>query len=116
YTAPEMEFFIFESELEPSSIDNAGFFDISQLDMVSEMRRQTIVTLEATGTPVEYSFHELGPSQHEIDLRYTDALAMADNVMTFRQVVKQVATELGVYATFMPKPIEGAFGSGMHTQ
>jgi glutamine synthetase len=67
------------------------------------------------GIPVEYSFHELGPSQHEIDLRYTDALTMADNVMTFRQVVKQVATELGVYATFMPKPIEGAFGSGMHT-
>ena len=84
--------------------------------MVSDLRRQTIVTLEAMGIPVEYSFHELGPSQHEIDLRYTDALTMADNVMTFRQVVKQVATELGVYATFMPKPIEGAFGSGMHTQ
>ena len=83
--------------------------------MVSELRRQTIVTLEAMGIPVEYSFHELGPSQHEIDLRYTDALTMADNVMTFRMVVKQVATELGVYATFMPKPIEGAFGSGMHT-
>ena len=83
--------------------------------MVSELRRQTIVTLEAMGIPVEYSFHELGPSQHEIDLRYTDALTMADNVMTFRLVVKQVATELGVYATFMPKPIEGAFGSGMHT-
>jgi glutamine synthetase len=67
------------------------------------------------GIPVEYSFHELGPSQHEIDLRYTDALTMADNVMTFRTVVKQVATDLGVYATFMPKPITGAFGSGMHT-
>jgi glutamine synthetase len=116
YTAPEMEFFIFESETDPTPIDTAGFFDISQLDMVSEMRRQTIVTLEAMGIPVEYSFHELGPSQHEIDLRYTDALTMADNVMTFRLVVKQVATDLGAYATFMPKPIEGNFGSGMHTQ
>ena len=115
YTAPEMEFFIFESEQEPTPLDNAGFFDISQLDMVSELRRQTIVTLEAMGIPVEYSFHELGPSQHEIDLRHTDALSMADNVMTFRTVVKQVAADLGVYATFMPKPIEGSFGSGMHT-
>jgi glutamine synthetase len=116
YTAPEMEFFIFESsDTPPVPIDHAGFFDLTQQDMVSELRRQTIVTLEAMGIPVEYSFHELGPSQHEIDLRYTDALTMADNVMTFRQVVKQVATELGVYATFMPKPIEGAFGSGMHT-
>jgi len=117
YTAPEMEFFIFESaSTPPVPLDTAGFFDLTQLDMVSELRRQTIVTLEAMGIPVEYSFHELGPSQHEIDLRYTDALTMADNVMTFRQVVKQVSTELGVYATFMPKPIEGAFGSGMHTQ
>jgi len=117
YTAPEIEFFIFESATTPPiPLDHAGFFDLTQLDMVSDLRRQTIVTLEAMGIPVEYSFHELGPSQHEIDLRYTDALTMADNVMTFRQVVKQVATELGVYATFMPKPIEGAFGSGMHTQ
>ncbi len=117
YAAPEMEFFIFESsDYPPVPLDNAGFFDLTEQDMVSELRRQTIVTLEAMGIPVEYSFHELGPSQHEIDLRYTDALTMADNVMTFRQVVKQVATELGVYATFMPKPIEGAFGSGMHTQ
>ncbi len=117
YTAPEMEFFIFESaDTPPVPLDHAGFFDLSELDMVSELRRQTIVTLEAMGIPVEYSFHELGPSQHEIDLRYTDALTMSDNVMTFRQVVKQVATELGCYATFMPKPIEGAFGSGMHTQ
>jgi glutamine synthetase len=117
YTAPEMEFFIFESaDGPPKPIDTAGFFDLTQQDMVSDLRRQTIVTLEAMGIPVEYSFHELGPSQHEIDLRYTDALTMADNVMTFRQVVKQVANELGVYATFMPKPIEGAFGSGMHTQ
>ena len=76
---------------DPMPLDHAGFFDLTQLDMVSELRRQTIVTLEAMGIPVEYSFHELGPSQHEIDLRYTDALTMADNVMTFRLVVKQVA-------------------------
>jgi glutamine synthetase len=82
---------------------------------VSNLRKQTIMTLEAMGIPVEYSFHELGPSQHEIDLRYTDALTMADNVMTFRLVVKEVAQDLGVYATFMPKPIAGDFGSGMHT-
>ena len=115
YTAPEMEFYIFESPESPKPLDQAGFFDLTQLDMVSELRRQTVVTLEAMGIPVEYSFHEIGPSQHEIDLRYTDALTMADNVMTFRLVVKQVATDLGAYATFMPKPIEGVFGSGMHT-
>jgi glutamine synthetase len=115
YAAPEMEFYIFESPESPKPLDHAGFFDLTQLDMVSELRRQTVVTLEAMGIPVEYSFHEIGPSQHEIDLRYTDALTMADNVMTFRLVVKQVATDLGAYATFMPKPIEGAFGSGMHT-
>src|SRR5437762_5881168 len=116
YAGPEMEFFYFKSARTPEPLDDASYFDLTQMDMVSELRKQTILTLEAMGIPVEYSFHELGPSQHEIDLRYTDALTMADNVMTFRQVVKQVATELGVYATFMPKPIEGAFGSGMHTQ
>ncbi len=115
YTSPDMEFFIFESEHDATPIDHEGFFDLTQHTVVSELRRQSIVTLEAMGIPVEYSFHELGPSQHEIDLRYTDALSMADNVMTFRTVVKQVAADLGVYATFMPKPIEGAFGSGMHT-
>src|SRR5436190_582354 len=96
YVAPEMEFFIFESDDAPTPLDHAGFFDLTQLDMVSNLRRQTIVTLEAMGIPVEYSFHELGPSQHEIDLRYTDALTMADNVMTFRVVVKQVAADRGV--------------------
>ncbi|MET0275255.1 MAG: glutamine synthetase family protein [Acidimicrobiia bacterium] len=115
YTSPDMEFFIFESADGATPIDHEGFFDLTQQPIVSELRRQSIVTLEAMGIPVEYSFHELGPSQHEIDLRYTDALSMADNVMTFRTVVKQVANDLGVYATFMPKPIEGAFGSGMHT-
>jgi glutamine synthetase len=82
--------------------------------MTSELRRQTITMLEHMGIPVEYSFHENGPGQHEIDLRYTDALTMADNVMTFRLIVKQIASAGGVHATFMPKPIEDAFGSGMH--
>ena len=115
FTAPEMEFFYFKSSDKPEPLDDAGFFDLTTHDMVSELRKQTILMLEAMGIPVEYSFHENGPSQHEIDLRYTDALSMADNVMTFRLVVKEVAADLGVYATFMPKPISGAFGSGMHT-
>src|SRR5204862_1618821 len=114
YAGPEMEFFYFRSSEEPIPLDKGGYFDLTQLDMVSELRKQTIVTLEAMGIPVEYSFHENGPSQREIDLRYTDALSMADNVMTFRMIVKRVASELGVHATFMPKPIEGAFGSGLH--
>src|SRR5713101_2794857 len=115
YAAPEMEFFVFESPDSPKPLDKAGFFDLTQLDMVSELRRLTIVTLEAMGIPVEYSFHELGPSQHEIDLRYTDALTMADNIMTFRLVVKQVATDLGGRGIIKKKTIQGAFGSGMHT-
>ncbi len=115
YTSPDMEFFYFHSAESPEPLDHAGFFDLTHGDMVSDLRKQTIIMLEAMGIPVEYSFHELGPSQHEIDLRYTDALTMADNVMTFRLIVKQVAQSQGVYATFMPKPIQGAFGSGMHT-
>jgi glutamine synthetase len=115
YAGPEMEFFYFKSQRNPEPLDDASYFDLTQMDMVSELRKQTILTLEAMGIPVEYSFHELGPSQHEIDLRYTDALTMADNVMTFRLVVKEVAQDLGVYATFMPKPLAHAFGSGMHT-
>ncbi|HZJ26541.1 MAG TPA: glutamine synthetase family protein [Acidimicrobiia bacterium] len=115
YASPDMEFFYFRSADSPEPLDHAGFFDLSHTDMASDLRKQTILMLEAMGIPVEYSFHELGPSQHEIDLRYTDGLTMADNVMTFRLIVKQVAQTQGVYATFMPKPIQGAFGSGMHT-
>lgn len=115
YCSPDMEYFYFKSADRPEPLDTAGFFDLTPKDVTNDLRRQTIVTLEALGIPVEYSFHENGPSQHEIDLRYTDALTMADNVMTFRLVVKEVAQDLGVYATFMPKPIAGAFGSGMHT-
>jgi glutamine synthetase len=116
--APEMEFYYFESG-DPSKplvpLDSGSYFDLTTSDVASDLRRRTIGTLEAMGIPVEYSFHEDGPSQHEIDLRYTDALSMADNLMTFRLVVREIATEAGVYATFMPKPITGLQGSGMHT-
>ena len=114
FVGPEIEYFYFRSATEPEPLDTAGFFDLTHTETANELRRRTILTLEAMGIPVEYSFHENGPSQHEIDLRYTDALSMADNVMTFRMVVKRVASELGVHATFMPKPIAGAFGSGLH--
>jgi glutamine synthetase len=118
YVAPDMEFFYFADSdprvpLEP--LDSASYFDLTTADVAGDIRKKTIHTLEAMGIPVEYSHHEDAPSQHEIDLRYTDALTMADNVMTFRLVVKEVAHELGVHATFMPKPLEEVQGSGMHT-
>ena len=116
--APEMEFFYFahgdpSRPLEP--LDTGSYFDLTTTDAASDLRKRTIAMLEALGIPVEYSFHEDAPSQHEIDLRYTDALTMADNVMTFRLVVREIALERGNYATFMPKPLEGVQGSGMHT-
>jgi glutamine synthetase len=118
FAAPEIEFFYFghgdpRRPLEP--LDSGGYFDLTTADSVGDLRKETIHTLEAMGIPVEYSFHEDAPSQHEVDLRYTDALTMADNVMTVRMVVRQVAVANGVYATFMPKPLEGVQGSGMHT-
>ena len=92
-----------------------SYFDLTTADVASDSASETIHMLEAMGIPVEYSFHEDAPSQHEIDLRYTDALTMAENVMTFRLVVREVALEHGVHATFMPKPMERVQGSGMHT-
>jgi glutamine synthetase len=118
YAAPEMEFFYFadgDSKSPPRPLDRASYFDLTTADVASDLRQRTIHTLEAMGIPVEYSHHEDAPSQHEIDLRYTDALTMADNIMTFRLVVKEVALEAGVHATFMPKPMAGVQGSGMHT-
>jgi glutamine synthetase len=118
YAAPEMEFFYFadgDPKSEPRPLDRASYFDLTTADVASDLRQRTIHTLEAMGIPVEYSHHEDAPSQHEIDLRYTDALTMADNIMTFRLVVKEVALEAGVHATFMPKPLTGQQGSGMHT-
>jgi glutamine synthetase len=118
YAAPEMEFFYFadsDPKNPPRPLDRASYFDLTTADVASDLRQRTIHTLEAMGIPVEYSHHEDAPSQHEIDLRYTDALTMADNIMTFRLVVKEVALEAGVHATFMPKPLTGEQGSGMHT-
>jgi glutamine synthetase len=115
FVGPEMEFFYFATGEQVVPIDTAGYFDLTAHDLGSKLRKETVLRLEAMGIPVEYSFHENGPSQHEIDLRYTDALTMADNVMTFRLIAKEVAADHGVYATFMPKPIGGAFGSGMHS-
>jgi glutamine synthetase len=117
YVAPDVEFFYFappEPGRPPVPLDQAGFFDLSATDISGALRKQTIRTLETMSIPVEYSFHEDAPSQHEIDLRHTDALTMADSLMTFRLVVKEVAAANGVHATFMPKPLEGVQGSGMH--
>lgn len=115
YVGPELEFFYFKSDKEPIPLDKGGYFDLTTLDAASDLRRDTIRTLEEMGIRVEYSHHEVAYSQHEIDLRYADALTMADHVMTYRIVVKEIAQKYGVYATFMPKPIMGINGSGMHT-
>ncbi|GAG61142.1 unnamed protein product, partial [marine sediment metagenome] len=112
---PELEYFYFKDEKHPETLDEGGYFDFTTLDAGSELRRDTISILEAMGIGVEYSHHEVAPSQHEIDLKYADALTMADNVMTYRIVVKEVASKYGFYATFMPKPIFGVNGNGMHT-
>ena len=114
YVGPELEYFYFQNAESPVPLDQGGYFDLTPPDIASDLRRDTVLTLEAMGIGVEYSHHEVAPSQHEIDLRYTDALTMADNVMTYRLVVKQIAQQHGVYATFMPKPIFGINGSGMH--
>ena len=115
YVGPELEFFYFRSSEKPETLDKGGYFDLTPLDAASDLRRETIMLLEEMGIGVEYSHHEVAPSQHEIDLRYTDALTMADNAMTYRLVVKEVALANDVYATFMPKPLAGENGSGMHT-
>lgn len=115
YVGPELEFFYFKDQDSTQVLDRGGYFDLTPLDLASDLRRDTVLALEDLGIGVEYSHHEVGPSQHEIDMRYTDALSMADNAMTFRLVVKEVALLNGVYATFMPKPLIGENGSGMHT-
>jgi glutamine synthetase len=116
YVGPELEYFYFRSaEGAPEVLDKGGYFDLTPLDVAHDLRRETVLTLEEMGIGVEYSHHEVAPSQHEIDMRYTDALTMADSVMTYRLVVKEIALRHGIYATFMPKPIFGVNGSGMHT-
>jgi len=115
YLGPELEYFYFRDSKGTQVLDEGGYFDLTTLDAASDLRRETVLTLEEMGIKVEYSHHEVAPSQHEIDLRYAEALEMADNVMTYRIAVKEVATKYGFYATFMPKPIFGQNGSGMHT-
>jgi glutamine synthetase len=114
YVGPEAEYFYFRSPNEPEPLDQGGYFDLIPRDEAVDLRRETVLALEEMGIYVEYSHHEVAPSQHEIDLRYTDALTMADTLMTYRLTVKEIAYMNGVYATFMPKPLFGQNGSGMH--
>ncbi len=119
YTHPEIEFYLLESSKVgpkgPKPVDAAGYFDNVPGGTAHDFRRRAVRMLEDLGISVEFSHHEAGPGQNEIDLRYADALTTADNIMTFRTVVKEVAIEQGVYATFMPKPMAAHPGSGMHT-
>ena len=119
YTHPEIEFFLLRSKPEPGDkpvpVDQAGYFDLTPHDVAHDFRRDAITMLERMGISVEFSHHEVAPGQQEIDLRYADALTTADNVMTFRHVVKEVALSHGVFASFMPKPFTDQPGSGMHT-
>ena len=115
YIGPELEYFYLKNDKNPDVLDVGGYFDLTTLDVASDLRRDTILSMENMGVKIEYSHHEVGPSQHEIDMRYDDAVKMADNVITYRIVVKEIAQKYGVYATFMPKPIFGVNGSGMHT-
>src|ERR1700730_13343163 len=115
---PELEYFYFRSAKpagEPEVLDEGGYFDLTTLDAGSDVRRETVLALEKMGIHVEYTHHEVGPSQHEIDMRYADALKMADDCMTYRITVKEYAMKYGWHATFMPKPMAGENGSGMHT-
>src|SRR5437763_5252461 len=118
FAAPELEYFYFadgDTTHAPQPLDGGSYFELTVADMAGDLRKQTVLTLEDMGIPVEYSQHEDAPSQHEIDLRYTDALTMADTVMTTRLIIKEIAQARGVYASFMPKPVMGVQGSGMHT-
>ncbi|HEY1467304.1 MAG TPA: glutamine synthetase family protein, partial [Acidimicrobiales bacterium] len=118
YAAPEMEYFYFadaDPSHGPQGLDHGSYFELTASDRTSDIRQRTVITLEEMGIPVEHAQHEDAPSQHEIDLRYTDALTMADTVMTVRLVVKETAQRHGVHASFMPKPLAGVQGSGMHT-
>lgn len=118
FAAPELEYFYFKSS-DPSvklaPLDFGSYFELTVSDFPTEIRKQTVLALEEMGIPVEYSQHEDAPSQHEIDLRYTDALTMADNIVTVKLIAKQIAARHDVHASFMPKPLVGVQGSGMHT-
>src|ERR687890_387538 len=112
---PELEYFYFRDSRSTETLDEGGYFDLTTLDAGSDVRRETVLALEELGIHVEYTHHEVGPSQHEIDMRYADALKMADDCMTYRITVKEYAMKYGWHATFMPKPLFGENGSGMHT-
>ena len=114
YVGPELEFFYFHDNNSVRPLDDGSYFEQSPADLATELRRQTVLSLAEMGIPVKHSHHEVAPSQHEIDLQYTDALTMADSLMTARLVVKEIANNNDVYATFMPKPIAGQNGSGLH--
>jgi len=112
---PELEYFLFKDQASTETLDEGGYFAMTSLDAATELRQETIHALESMGIPVEYAHHEVGPSQHEIDIRFAPALEMADHTVTYRLIVKEIAAKNGVYATFMPKPLFGENGSGMHT-
>ena len=114
YVGPELEYFYFKDDKGTEGLDEGGYYDMTLRDAASELRNETVLALEEMGIGVDKSHHEVAISQHEIDMRYTDALTMADQVMTYRLVVKEIAAKHGWYATFMPKPIFGINGSGMH--
>ncbi len=114
YVGPELEYFYFKDSSCTEPLDQGGYFDMDPHDAAIDLRRETVLALEEMGIAIDKSHHEVATSQHEIDMRYTDALTMADNVMTYRIVVKQIALQHEVYATFMPKPVFGINGSGMH--
>ncbi len=115
YCGPELEYFYFKDSSGTVPLDYGGYFDLTTLDAATSLRRETVMALQALNIHVEYSHHEVGISQHEIDLRFDSALEMADKVQTYKTVVKEIATRHGVYATFMPKPLIDQNGSGMHT-
>jgi glutamine synthetase len=112
---PELEYFLFKDDKGTETLDEGGYFAMTTLDAASELRQSTVRALESMGIPIEYVHHEVGPSQHEIDMRYAPALTMADHTITYRLIVKEIAKKAGFHATFMPKPIFGENGSGMHT-
>lgn len=115
---PEMEFFLFQRQggvLTTDTHDAASYFDLAPVDRGEDVRREIVLALEQTGLHVEAAHHEVAPGQHEIDFHYDDVLRTADNISTFRFVVKNVALRNDLHATFMPKPIFGVNGSGMHT-
>jgi len=112
---PELEYFLFENDKGTETLDEGGYFAMTTMDAASGLRQETVHALEGMGIPIEYVHHEVGPSQHEIDMRFAPALEMADHTVTYRLIVKEIAKKAGYHATFMPKPIFGENGSGMHT-